>query len=433
LSSTGPAAQETGSAAPAAATEEPFLERLRSCIERRRADGQSLGLLLVDCGVISRIDALRGYHIGDAVRARVLASLRAEVLRPDDFAAELGRDELVCVLAGVGEAQLALLAAEKSLRVMNVPLFLGEEEIYASPAVGVALFPQTADDAESLLRQAKAACVQARSLRGRIALYEEGQVSGVSQLVEEGRLRTAIAEDALELAFQPQFDLRFGQIMGMEAMLRWRDGKRDLVSMREAIAAAEQGGLVTKMISSLLNRALRNCSEFRQRAGLDLRIAINFPARTLLEPELPELVERALRTWSLRPGRLMLEIGDLSALSAQAQAQAAILRLHEIGVKLSLDDARAPLSSLFWLAALPFHELKIDLSIAQDWSVQARSEGVLRALIELVHQLKLDVIALGVADDAAAARLLELGCDFIQADFKGPAVGAEEFVARFAG
>ena len=433
MSSTGPAAQETGSAAPAAATEEPFLERLRSCIERRRADGQSLGLLLVDCGVISRIDALRGYHIGDAVRARVLASLRAEVLRPDDFAAELGRDELVCVLAGVGEAQLALLAAEKSLRVMNVPLFLGEEEIYASPAVGVALFPQTADDAESLLRQAKAACVQARSLRGRIALYEEGQVSGVSQLVEEGRLRTAIAEDALELAFQPQFDLRFGQIMGMEAMLRWRDGKRDLVSMREAIAAAEQGGLVTKMISSLLNRALRNCSEFRQRAGLDLRIAINFPARTLLEPELPELVERALRTWSLRPGRLMLEIGDLSALSAQAQAQAAILRLHEIGVKLSLDDARAPLSSLFWLAALPFHELKIDLSIAQDWSVQARSEGVLRALIELVHQLKLDVIALGVADDAAAARLLELGCDFIQADFKGPAVGAEEFVARFAG
>ena len=140
-----------------------------------------------------------------------------------------------------------------------------------------------------------------------------------------------------------------------------------------------------------------------------------------------------LRTWSLRPGRLMLEIGDISALPAQAQAQAVLLRLHQIGIKLSLDDAHAPLSSLFWLANQPFHEFKIDLSIAQDWSVQAQSEGVLRALIGLVHQLKLDVIALGVADDAAAARLLELGCDFIQADFKGPAVGAEEFVARFAG
>ena len=433
MSQNGPAAQDAGAAAPAAAAEVPFLERLRGCIEQRRADGQSLGLLLVDCGVIGRIDSLWGYHIGDAVRARMLASLRAEALRPDDFAAELGRDDLACVLSVVEGGQLAQLAAEKFLRTLNVPLFLGEEEVFASPAVGIALFPQTADDAESLLRQAKSACVLARNLRGRIALYEEGQNSGLSQLVEESRLRTAIADDALELAFQPQFDLRFGQIMGMEAMLRWRDGKRELVPMREAIAAAEQGGMVTKLISSLLNRALRNCSEFRQRAGLDLRIAINFPARTLLEPELPELVERALRTWSMRPGRLMLEIGDLSALPAQARAHAALLRLHEIGVKLSLDDARAPLSSLFWLATQPFHELKIDLSIARDWSVQARSEGVLRALIGLVHQLKLDVIALGVADDAAAARLLELGCDFIQADFKGPAVGAEEFVTRFAG
>ena len=113
--------------------------------------------------------------------------------------------------------------------------------------------------------------------------------------------------------------------------------------------------------------------------------------------------------------------------------RAALLRLHEIGVKLSADDARAQLSSLFLLANMPFHELKIDLSIAEDWNVQPRPEGVLRSLVELVHQLKLDVIAVGVADEASAARLAELGCDFMQADFKGPPVDAEGFVARFAG
>lgn len=191
--------------------------------------------------------------------------------------------------------------------------------------------------------------------------------------------------------------------------------------------------MVTKMISSLLNRALRNCSEFRQRAGLDLRIAINLPSRSLLEPGLPELVERALRTWSLRPGRLMLEIADIAVLQAHAEAQAAILRFHEIGVKLSIDDARAPLSSLFWLATMPFHELKIDMAIAREWAGEARSEAVLRSLFDLVHNLKLNVVAVGVADDAAAARLLELGCDFMQADFKGPPVNPEEFVNRFAG
>ena len=428
----GPAGPDAGPAAPPLAVEASFRDRLRGCIEQRRADGQSLALLLVDCGVIGRIDALWGYQVGDMVRARIVASLRADVLRPDDFVGELGRDELGCALSVVEGPQLALLAADKLRRTLNSPLWLGEAEIYASPSVGIALFPGTADDAESLLRQARSACVAAADLTGHVALYDAGRKAPASPLIEESRLRSAIAEDALDLVFQPQFDLRFGQMMGVEAMLRWRDGSRDLIPMREAIAAAEAGGLVTRMISSLLNRALRNCSEFRQRAGLDLRIAINFPARTLLEPELPELVERALRTWSLRPGRLMLEIGDFPALQAQAGARAALLRLHEIGVKLSIDDARAPLSSLFWLAALPFNELKLDLSVAQDWSVEARSEGVLRALIGLVHQLKLDVVALSVADEAAAARLLELGCDFMQADFKGPAVDAEDFVARYA-
>ena len=128
----------------------------------------------------------------------------------------------------------------------------------------------------------------------------------------------------------------------------------------------------------------------------------------------------------------MLEIGDMSALQAHAEAQAAVLRLHEIGVKLSIDDSQAPLSSLFLLATMPFQELKIDVSVAHDWTGQERSESVLRSLIELVHQLKLDVVAIAVADDAAAARLQGLGCDFMQADFKGPPVDAEEFVARFA-
>ena len=433
MSQADPAGPEPGPAAPLPAADVPFLERLRRCLERRQADGQNLALLLVDCGVIGQIDALWGYQVGDAVRARIAASLRAEVLRPDDFVGELGRDELACVLSVVEGPELALLAAEKSRRTMNAPLWLGEAEIYASPAVGIAMFPGTADNAESLLREARSACAAASGSTSHILLYDARQNSRTSRLVEEGRLRSAIAEDALELVFQPQFDLRFGQIMGVEAMLRWRDGGRELVSMRDAIAAAEAGGLVSKMISSLLNRALRNCSEFRQRAGLDLRIAVNLPARGLMEPGLPDLVERALRTWSLRPGRLVLEIEDVPALHEYAEAQAAILRLHEAGVKLSIDDARAPLSSLFSLATMPFQELKIDLSIVRDWAGQARAETVLRSLIDLVHKLKLDVVAISVADEAAAARLLELGCDFMQADFKGPPLDPEDFVTRFAG
>ena len=427
-----PAGPDAGSPGPLPGAETPFIEQLRRCVDERRADGQGLALLLVDCGLIGRVDALWGYHVGDAVRERLVSTLRKEVLRPGDLIGDLGRDDQACVLFAIDGPQMALLAAEKLLRTMNTPVWLGEDEIYASPAIGIAAFQGQDGDAESLMRQAKTACVAARGLAGRIALYDVVQDSQLSGLIQESRLRSAIAEDALELVFQPQIDLRFGQIMGVESMLRWRDGARGLVRTRDAIAAAEAGGMVTKLISSILNRALRNCSEFRQRAGLDLRIAVNLPARGLLSGELPELVERALRTWALRAGRLVLEIEDVSVLATYPEAQAALRRLHELGIKLSIDDSRAPLSSLFWLATMPFKELKIDLSVAPDWMANPRAEGVLRSLIELAHHLELETIAFGVQDEAAAARLAQLGCDFMQADFRSPPLDSEQFVARFA-
>lgn len=433
MSPADPAGPDAASPGPPPAADIAFIDQLRRCVAERQEDGQGLALLLVDCGLVGRVDALWGYQVGDAVRARIVASLREEVLRPGDIIGELGRDDIAYVLSVIEGPQMALLAAEKLMRTMNAPLWLGEEEVYASPSIGIAASQGQGGNAESLMRQAKSACVAASRLADHIALYDAAQDSQASRLVQEGRLRSAIAEDALELVFQPQIDLRFGQIMGVESMLRWGDGTRKLVSMREATAAAEAGGLFTKMISSVLNRALRNCSEFRQRAGLDLRIAVNLPARGLLHAELPELVERALRTWALRAGRLVLEIEDIAVLEAYPEAQAAIKRLHEMGIKLSIDDTRAPLSSLFWLATMPFKELKIDLSVAPDWMAHPRSEGVLRSLIELAHHLELEVVASGVQDDAAAARLTQMGCDFMQADFRGPPVDPEEFVTRFAG
>jgi len=427
-----PTAPDAGSSGSFAAEEVPFIDRFRSSIEERRADGRSLALLLVDCGLIGRIDALWGFQIGDAVRARIIASLRADALRADDFVGALGRDNLACVLSSVESPQIALLAAQKVLRTVNAPLWLGEEEIFASPSIGIALFLGRAGNAESMMRQAKIACVTARGGIGHVALYNEAQDSALSGLVQASRLRAAIAEDALELVFQPQFDLRFGQIMGVESMLRSSGANGNLVAMREAFAAAEAGGLVPKFLSSIFNRALRNCSEFRQRAGLDLRIAVNLPGRALLVPELAEMVERALGTWALRAGRLVLEIGDITLLEEYPQARAMITQLDKIGVKLSIDDPHAPVSALFWLTSLPFNELKIDFNQVSDWMGDARTEGVLKSLIDLAHQMKLDVAAIGVQSDAAAARLAELGCDFMQADFKGSPVDPEEFVARFA-
>ena len=425
-------AEPATSIGPSAADAIPFLEALRGKVEERRVDGGNLAVLLVECGVISRIDAVWGYQVGDAVRGRVTALLRTDVLRPGDLVGEMGRDDFACVLSTVEDPAVALLAAKKSLRALNTPFWIGEEEIFASPAIGIAMYPAHADQAESLLQRSKNACVLARDLTGRIADYAEDRDNpAASKLLYENRLRTVVAEDALELIFQPQYDLRLGQVMGAESLLRWRDPTLGMIAAEHAFAAAEAAGMVTDLVSSILNRALRIVSEFRYSAGLDLRIAVKLPARALLNTELPDIVQRALGTWSRRSGSLILEIGETSVLGAEAVARETLGRLKELGVKLSIDDPDMALSSLFWLAAMPFQEIKIDVSVARDLAGAPKSERILQSIIELAHHLRLDVVAVGVADDAAAVRLKELGCDYMQADYKGPALDPKGFVERF--
>jgi diguanylate cyclase len=410
-----------------------FTEVLRRCIAERSRDGRNLAVFLVDAGLIGRVDAVWGYQFGDAVRGRLAALLRTEVLRPDDVVGEMGREDIACVLSVVDSSDVALLAAEKSLRALSAPMWMGDEEIYARPAIGVAMYPEHGDGPDSLLQRAKSACLRARRLPTPIALHTQDDANlEASDLARESRLRAAVSSEALGIVFQPQYDLRAGTIMGVESHLCWSDGEMEIVPAADAFAAAESSGLVNELITSTLNRALRNCSEFRYSAGLDLRIAVNLPARLLLLAELPDTVERALRTWSLRPGRLMLEIGEIPVLNENPVAQQTLVRLKEVGVKLSIDDTAMTLSSLFRLATLPFQEIKIDLSAARDLMGQPKSDRILQSLIELAHQLRLDFAAIGAPDEAAIARLKELGCDYVQADFKGPPLDPADFVARFA-
>ncbi|MDP2135088.1 MAG: EAL domain-containing protein [Sulfuritalea sp.] len=421
--------------APLAADPATLFASLRREVGQRRLDSGNLAVLIIDCGVIGRIDAVWGYQVGDAVRDRVSSLLCADVLRPGDIVGALGRDDFACILSTVEDPAVALLAAKKSLRALDTPFWVGDEEIFANPVIGIAMCPSFGDQAETLLQRAKSACILARDLPGRIADYadytEDLEHSPANRLLYENRLRTAVSEDALELVFQPQYDLRLGQVMGAEGLLRWREPGLGMIAAEHAFAAADAADKVTDLVSSILNRALRNVSEFRYSAGLDLRIGIKLPARVLRHPELLDVVQRALGTWSRRPGTLILGIGETALLGTEPVARETLGRLKELGVKLSIDDPGMTISSLFELANMPFQEIRIDVSAARDLAGAPKSEHILQSMISMAHHLRLDVVAVGVVDDATAARLKDLGCDFMQADFKGPALPPQLFVERF--
>ena len=402
-------------------------------------DGQGLAILLVDCGLIARIDAAWGYNVGDAVRESIIESLRADVLRPDDLVGMMGRDEIACVLATTGDPAVPHLAAEKILRTLKAPLWIGEDEIFTDASVGVVVFPHDGGAADTLLQRARSASLDARSDPGRVASWSPARGEQVVQgLVFESRLRSAVMDDALEMSFKPQYDLKLGPIMGAQIGLGWRalggpaggPTAGTGISPERAFAAAEAAGVVSELVSSILNRSLRNISEFRYSTGLDLNICVSLPARALLQPELPEVVQRALGTWRLRAGRLCLQISGTALLATNALARDTLLELKKVGVRLSINDPQMAITSLRFLATLPFQEILLDVSPAA--AADGEKAGrILGALIELAHHLSLDVVAVGVADDDTEGRLKALGCEFMQADFKGPALDSAGFVQRY--
>jgi len=408
-----------------------FMSQLDACVAQRQSEGRQMALLFVDCGVIGRVDGIWGYLVGDGVRDRLGARLRSEVLREHDLLGEPGRDEFACVLATLQSPGVTVLAAEKILRTLHAPLWVDVHEVYARPAVGIAVFPDHGDNAVSLLQRARSASHAARERPERFAAFSAEQERDEAELLlYENRLRTAIAQDALDIVFQPQVDLRSGLIVGAESQLRWRDSDLGRVPVDKAIAAAESAGLVNELTLWLVNGALRNCREFRDAAGLDLRVGVNLSAKSLRQSDLPEFVASALKTWNLRPSRLVLEITGTAILARSLESVETLQRLREAGVRLCLDDPGAGYASLSWLATLPFHELKIDLAAVGSIVEAPQKLALVQSLIELAHRLKLEAVVAGVEDEATAVRLKELRCDIVQGAFIGAPLDAAGFVKQ---
>jgi len=409
-----------------------FMAQLAASLEARRADGRPLALLFVDCGIVARIDNVWGYGVGDAVRERLGARLRNDVLREQDFLGEPGGDEFACVLAAVQSPGVATLAAEKILRSLDQPLWVDVEEVYARPAVGIALFPEHASNEVELLQRARAASRAARDRPERFAAYGAGQERPeIELLLYENRLRSAIAQDALNIVFQAQREVRSGLIVGAESQLRWRDASLGAVPVDKAIAAAESAGLVNEVTLWLVNGALRNCRHFRDTAGLDLRVGVTLSARSLRQGDLPDFVASALKTWNLRPSRLSLEITETAVLATSLESVETLKHLRELGVRLCLDDPGAGYASLAWLATLPFHELRIDLARVGDIAESAPHLSLVRCMTELAHRLRMEVLVAGVEDQASVERLASLGCDLIQGAAVGAPLEAAAFVRTF--
>lgn len=410
-----------------------LIARLRARLATAKNSHTSVALLLVYCAGIGRVDADRGLRAGEHLRALIAHRLKAEALRQDDELESSSRSEFACILSPVSSEGVALLAAEKVLRVLGAPFSFGENSTIAEPMVGIAMFPDHASDAETLLQCAKAALRVARLDHSRYAVYRPGESDAGADLMHyAARLRLAVEQNTLSLAFQPQASLRTGRIVGAEALLRWNDEVLGPVPPHMAVAAAESSGQMHDLTMWVIAGAVQRCLEFRS-IDPGLTVSINVSPSNLREPDLPHYIDRALRTWGVPGQNLVIEITETAMLGDRESANEALHALKALGVRLSVDDFGTGYSSMYYLAQLPLDELKIDLMFVRNMLDLPQHAKIVRSLIELAHNLELGVVAEGVENEAIWAALAHLGCDRAQGYHLGRPVPPEELLARLRG
>ncbi|HEX2805016.1 MAG TPA: bifunctional diguanylate cyclase/phosphodiesterase, partial [Kineosporiaceae bacterium] len=396
----------------------------------RLVDGTLPGLTVVVLDLIDfrQVNDVFGSRIADHLLREVGTRLGDAVAAPG-LVARLGSDEFAVLLPGVADVPAALLGGRRLLAALDSALTVDGLEIEVGASAGLAVAPIHGLDVETLLKRAEAALDAARRAGAGLQAFEprlEPDDSS-SRLALLGELRHGMNEGQLEIFVQPQADPATGAVTGAEALVRWRHPERGLVPPDEFIPLAERSGLIHALTTTVLGEAVALCGVWH-RMGHDLSIAVNLSARSVLDPGLAERVEALLAVHQVPAHRLTLEITESSVIDDPTRTGEVLKDLHELGVRLSIDDFGTGYSSMTYLRRLPVQEVKIDKSFVFGMTGNADDEAIVRSIIDLAVNLRLDVVAEGVEDLATWQRLHRLGCTTIQGYFLARPMPAPEFL-----
>jgi diguanylate cyclase len=389
-----------------------FRDRLQMALREAPRTSETSALLLLDLDRFKEVNDSFGHHHGDLLLCEV-ARRMASVLREGDTVARLGGDEFGMLLRRVRSVADVLIVAERALEALRRPADLQGHRVTVGGSIGVAISPDHSQDGGELLRLADIAMYQAKRQRTGVVVYHPDSAVSSDRLVAAGELGEAIEAGQMEVHFQPKLRLRTGQIVGVEALVRWRHPTRGLLGPDTFIHLAEESDLILSLTDHVLDRSLSAHAGWREH-GWDISVAVNVGVRSLLVHDLAERIDAALIKHQAEPSALILEITESAFITDISRAVDVLGRLRTLGVRIAIDDFGTGYSSMAYLQALPADELKIDRGFVGSLLGSRKSEAIVRATLELGHALGLDVTAEGVEDDAILAMLGQMGCDLAQ-------------------
>jgi EAL domain-containing protein (putative c-di-GMP-specific phosphodiesterase class I) len=293
-------------------------------------------------------------------------------------------------------------------------------------SVGVALYPDHAEEFEQLLQRADVAMYLAKKSRSVVASYEAGRdLNTPDRLALLGDLRRALEAGEVQLHYQPKVSFATGQVVGFEGLVRWKHEPRGAVSPEQFVELAEQTGLMPKLTEYVVDQALAQAARW-WRSGLAVPVAVNVSMRDIHWPGFVPAIQQGLLKYGVPPAALQLEITERVLLEDPQRAAATLGGLEALGVRLSLDDFGTGYSSLVLLRKIPVNEIKIDKSFVARLAHDPEDLAIVRSTVDLAHSLGLHVVAEGVEDDVTWDRLAALGCDAAQGWLLAKALPAQE-------
>ena len=382
--------------------------QLAAATVRALERGEDVALFVIDLNDFKGVNDALGHAAGDHYLTAVGERL-SRLAEPRDTIARLGGDEFAILLVGADESRIDAVVAAVVARCRE-PVALHGVAIASSASVGIALAPLDAGTADELLRCADLAMYTAKRGGMPSLRYTDDLEASTRRLELTGDLTRAFAEGEFEMYFQPKVDARTREWCGLEALVRWNHPQDGLLVPEAFLQLVALAGFSDELVDVALRQAIDALADLPS----DIGISINLTAHDVRSPSLPQRCADALRASCVDPGRLTLEITESHMLDTGGIVQQTLNRVAALGVQIAVDDFGTGFSSLSHLRALRVDELKIDKSFVQTMTSETADLAIVRAMIDLGHNLDLTVVAEGVEDEAAAQLLLELGCDQLQ-------------------
>ena len=413
-----------------------FLETLERELLRSKEHDKKFAVLFMDLDAFKRINDTLGHDVGDHLLKVVSERLR-ETIRPSDLVlraehefeassggsnlARLGGDEFTILIPDLERVEDALNVAHRVKEAMRRPFMIEGHEIFVTASIGISLYPEDGEDCNSLLKYADTAMYHAKNCgKNNAKLYSSSLTMEIMSHVKmEVGLRKALQNNELYLLYQPQIDVPSTQIVGVEALVRWRHPERGIISPTEFIPLAEETGLIVPIGEWVLRTACNQAKAWQSDGGRAIRMAVNLSAKQFKDENLMQIVLSALADTGLDARLLELELTEGTLMDDARATMVTLEQLRGIGVYLSIDDFGTGYSSMNYLKRFDVRALKIDKSFIAGLPQDTENAAITRAIIAMAHGLKMVVVAEGVETDEQLLMLEEYGCDMAQGYFLG--------------